>query len=366
MMFARSDRLMRDAVQSGVFPGGVLLVFDHQGIRFHQAYGKADIFRNTPMDLDMVFDLASLTKPLATTLAVAVLVKNGLIGWDDRIGNFLPVFEKRDEGNVCIRDLLAHCAGFAAYRPYYLRTDPLGSKAHLDVLRSLLVEERLQYLPRQEYRYSDVGFMMLHWVIETVSGQKLDRFVQQNVYNLIEGVGLFFNTHESSSHGIRYASTEWCPWRSRLMCGQVHDENAWAFGGVGGHAGLFGRAVDIWLLIRQLLSDLDDESNVPIFPEAIVRELFAPHRFSPRALGFDLPSTTGSSSGRWFSPESIGHLGFTGTSFWVDLKRRVGVILLTNRVHPSRRNIAIRAFRPLLHDAVMETFGYGHSISMNC
>lgn len=366
MMFARSDRLMRDAVQSGVFPGGVLLVFDRQGIRFHQAYGKADIFRNTPMDPDMVFDLASLTKPLATTLAVAVLVAKGLIGFDDCIGEILPDLNNRDEGDVCIRDLLGHCAGFAAYRPYYLKTDPLGSRAHLDELRSLLAEERLQYLPRQEYRYSDVGFMMLHWIIETVSGQRLAQFLQENVYGLIEGLGLFFNARESEVPDLAYAATEWCPWRSRLMCGQVHDENAWAFGGVGGHAGLFGRAVDIWLLMRQLLSDLDGESNARIFPQAIVRELFAPHRFSPRALGFDLPSKIGSSSGRWFSTESIGHLGFTGTSFWVDLPRRMGVILLTNRVHPSRGNIAIREFRPLLHDAIMESFGYGHSISMNC
>lgn len=366
MMFARSDRLMRDAVQSGVFPGGVLLIFDHQGIRFHQAYGKADIFRNTPMHLDMVFDLASLTKPLATTLAVAVLVRNGLIGFDDRLGELLPVFEKRDEGDVCIRDLLAHCGGFSACRPYYLSTDPLSSRAHLDDLRLLLAEERLQYLPCQEYRYSDVGFMMLHWVIEAVSGQKLERFVQQNVYDLIDGLRLFFNAYGQTFRGMHYAATEWCPWRSRLLCGQVHDENAWAFGGVGGHAGLFGRAVDVWLLMRQLLSDLDDESNVRIFPQAIVRELFAPHPFSPRALGFDLPSKMGSSSGRWFSPESIGHLGFTGTSFWVDLPRRMGVILLTNRVHPSRSNIAIREFRPLLHDAIMEAFGYGHPISMSC
>ncbi len=360
MDFSSVDRLMGMAIQERVFPGAVLLVFDQEGIRFHEAYGEANRFSRLPMHRDIRFDLASLTKPLGTTLAVAVLVTAGVVTFDDPIGKVLEPFRHRIEGTVTLRQLLSHCSGFAAYRPFYLHVNPLRGCGDLATLRRLLCREPLRCEPGLETVYSDIGFMVLHWFIETVTGMRMDGLLQKEVYGRIEGCSLLFNEVGAPASAMGYAATEWCPWRCRLMIGEVHDENAWAFGGIGGHAGLFGRAIDVYRLLRRLMLELEEKVPHPLFPHDVLEEMFRKRPVSGgRALGFDVPSAEGSSSGKWFSPGSIGHLGFTGTSFWVDVSRRIGVILLTNRVHPSRNSIAIRRFRPKLHDAVMRCFGFG-------
>ncbi len=360
MDFSTVDRLMADALTEGVFPGAVVLVFDREGIRFHEAYGEANRFSRQPMHRDTCFDLASLTKPLGTALAVAVLVAAGVVSFDDPIGRVLDPFRDRVEGTVTIRELLSHSGGFSDYKPFYLHVNPLRGCSDLQTLRRLLSRENLRCKPGRETVYSDIGFMILHWFVETVSSMRMDALLRQEVYGRIEGCGLCFNDVTEPVSPAVYAATEWCPWRCRLLVGQVHDENAWAFGGIGGHAGLFGRAVDIYRLLQRLMQELDAKTATPVVPRYVLEEMF--QRFPPlggRALGFDLPSAEGSSSGKWFSPESVGHLGFTGTSFWVDITRRIGVILLTNRVHPSRNAISIRRFRPILHDVVMQCLGFG-------
>jgi CubicO group peptidase (beta-lactamase class C family) len=149
------------------------------------------------------------------------------------------------------------------------------------------------------------------------------------------------------------AATERCPWRQRLVKGEVHDENAFCLGGEAGHAGLFGTAEAVETLLGALLAAWHGRQGRGAFSPEIVRRFLAPPADGGRALGFDVPTPGASSSGRWFSPFTVGHLGFTGTSFWMDLERQIIVVLLTNRVHPSRANERIRGFRPLLHDAVM-------------
>ena len=363
MDFSRVDRLMDRALEEGVFPGAVVLAFDQEGIQYHAAFGEADRFSHLPMHCDIRFDLASLTKPLATGLAVAVLVAAGVVSFDDPIGRVLGVFRDRVEGTVTLRQLLSHCSGFAAYKPFYLHINPLQGCCDPAMLRRLLCRETLRCAPGRETVYSDIGFMMLHWFVETVSGMRMDTLLRKEVYGKIEGCSLFFNDITEPFSPGAYAATEWCPWRCRLLVGEVHDENAWAFGGIGGHAGLFGRAIDIYLLLRRLMVELEGKIAEPLFPQHLIEEMVRKYPATGgRALGFDLPSAEGSSSGKWFSQQSIGHLGFTGTSFWVDVPRRIGVILLTNRVHPSRHSIAIRRFRPILHDAVMQCFGVGKEV----
>lgn len=361
MDFSRVDRLMGSALEEGVFPGAVVLAFDPEGIQYHAAFGEADRFSHLPMNCDTRFDLASLTKPLATGLAVAVLVASGVVSFDDPIGKALVPFRNRVEGTVTLRQLLSHCSGFAAYRPFYLHVNPLQGCCDPGMLRRLLCRETLRCEPGRQTVYSDIGFMMLHWFIETVSGMRMDALLRKEVYGQIEGCSLFFNEPSESVSPVAYAATEWCPWRCRLLVGEVHDENAWAFGGIGGHAGLFGRAIDIYLLLRRLMVEFEMKGAEPLFPKSVLEQMVRRYpEIGGRALGFDLPSAEGSSSGKWFSPLSIGHLGFTGTSFWLDGSRGIGIILLTNRVHPSRDSIAIRRFRPLLHDTIMECFGCGN------
>jgi CubicO group peptidase (beta-lactamase class C family) len=203
--------------------------------------------------------------------------------------------------------------------------------------------------------YSDLGFMILGWMVEHLSGRRLDRFVAEEIYTPLDLENLFFIDLHSKPRKAQFAATEVCPWRNILLNGLVHDDNAYAMGGIEGHAGLFGTAMDVYCLLSVLLSDFYGRSDTRLFEKDLMKTFFKRQNVKGRALGFDTPSLTESSCGQYFSKQSVGHLGFTGTSFWMDLERSAIVILLTNRIHPSRENNKIRAFRPILHDTIMKT-----------
>jgi len=218
----------------------------------------------------------------------------------------------------------------------------------------LLVQENLIHPIGRKVLYSDLGFMILRWVVEHISGCRLDYFVADEIYAPLGLKDLFFIDLNSDLRQRRYAATERCPWRRTLLEGRVHDENAYAAGGIEGHAGLFGTAENIYLLLSAMLFDFHEGPSRKLFFPKTVRTFFQRLPNTDKSLGFDMPSDRNSSAGRFFSRRSVGHLGFTGTSFWMDLDRRIIVVLLSNRVHPARENDAIRTFRPLLHDAVMK------------
>ena len=196
--------------------------------------------------------------------------------------------------------------------------------------------------------------MILEWVVESVARQRLDRFVTETIFTPLDLKNLYFIDLAADRRVTEFAATERCPWRGILLKGAVHDDNAFAMGGIAGHAGLFGTARDVYQLLATLLSVYQGRQKTSLFQPAIVRTFLDRPPNAERALGFAAPAATGASCGRYFSKNSVGHLGFTGTSFWMELERSVIIILLTNRVHPSRDNIRIRAFRPVLHDVVME------------
>jgi CubicO group peptidase (beta-lactamase class C family) len=201
--------------------------------------------------------------------------------------------------------------------------------------------------------YSDIGFMILEWVVSQKAGKPLDQFVAEQIYGPLGLENLFFPGRRGAAAEKAFAATEFCPWRNCLMEGVVHDENAYVVGGVGGHAGLFGNAASVNALLSILTAAFHGDSSGGVFQADSVRNFLARRDDTQRALGFDCPSPVGSSAGRFFPKTSVGHLGFTGTSFWMDLDRSITVILLSNRIHPSRDNRKIKAFRPELHDAVM-------------
>ena len=206
-------------------------------------------------------------------------------------------------------------------------------------------------------QYHEEGYMILEGVIEVVAKKPLDRFVEETVYEPLGLRHLFFIPlfEGKKRNGLSYAATEQCPWRQEIMDGQVHDDNAYVVGGVGGHAGLFGTAQDIHGLLEELLITYHGREGTGLFEQHVVQTFLKRQSDTGTwALGFDTPTRPDSSSGRHFSDQSVGHLGFTGTSFWMDLEKEVIIILLTNRIHPSRENERIKDFRPLLHDAVME------------
>jgi serine-type D-Ala-D-Ala carboxypeptidase len=349
----RIDRYMQKAVLEAIFPGAVLLVV-HQGkVEFFEAYGWANLFTRAKMTVETVFDLASLTKPLATTLSLMKLIADSKLSLNQTIGDLLPIFRHSDKASITIEMLLKHTSGFPAYRAYYKILHRLPESKRKEKLRCLLLDEPLINPIGKTTLYSDLGFMLLAEVVEHLVKQDLDQWVVDNIYTPLDLTKLYFIKHFESRKTGSYAATELCPFRHMLLSGIVHDDNAYAMGGVCGHAGLFGTAKDVKKLLMVLLKGFNARSDPTVLSSKLIRKFFKRSSINGRPLGFDAPSFHQSTSGTRFSRQSVGHLGFTGTSFWVDLKKEIIIILLTNRVHPHRHNNAIRYFRPWIHDAVM-------------
>ena len=355
------DGLMKGAVSGNVFPGGVLLVSVDGAIVFFEAYGVENLYSGKPVTKETVFDLASLTKPLATTFAVMKLIQRSHLALNQNLGSILPSFKNTDKEKIRIEQLLYHNSGLPDYRPYYKLVRNLEPGQRKDVLRELLVKEPLAHPPGRQVVYSDLGFMVLCWAVETASGTRLDHFVMETIYRPLNLKTLFFMPIDKDPPRFSFAATERCPWRGIVLEGIVHDDNAYSAGGIEGHAGLFGTAEDVFCLLSELSACYRGESSKKIFDSKLTRHFLRRNKHTGRALGFDTPSLTDPSCGRFFSEKTVGHLGFTGTSFWMDLGRNMMVILFTNRIHPSRDNNRIKAFRPILHDAVMENFIIGKS-----
>lgn len=351
------DSLMRQAIAEEIFPGGVLLVSKKGETLFFNAYGVAHLSSRVPVTSETIFDLASLTKPLATTLALMRLIQHNKIELQDSLGRILPEFKHTEKAGIKLKNLLYHDSGLPDYRPYYKALAGIDPDSRRGTLRKLLVQEPLINPIGKSVCYSDLGFMILAWVIEHITNQRLDHFVTDEIYQPLGLKDLFFVSDNLVESRGPFAATENCPWRNKIIEGQVHDENAYVVGGIEGHAGLFGTADNVHRLLAELLSVYHGERKSKIFRKNLLQQFFKRLPGTDKAVGFDAPSLSDSSCGHGFSQASVGHLGFTGTSFWMDLERSVIVILLTNRVHPSRENEDIKKFRPQIHDAVMDTFG---------
>ncbi len=349
------DTLMNSAIADGVFPGAVVLAASDQRIWCLRPYGQANIFDDTPVEKDTVFDLASLTKPLATALVTLQLVFHGTLALDSRVADILGGFGGSDKAAMTIGHLLSHRSGLPAWRPYYEELQHLPPEDRMGTLQLMLSTETMTAPVGQTTLYSDPGFLLLQLVIESATETPLDRLSEMLVFKPLglSDIG-FPSAFPGSFPKHRFAATQVCPWRERLLVGEVDDENAHVLGGVAGHAGLFGSAVAIYRLLNALMMAWTGEQE-RFFDPSLVRRFLKPDGPGARALGFDIP-TPGGSSGVRFSKNSVGHLGFTGTSFWLDLERQVMVVLLTNRVHPYRFRSGIKNFRPKLHDTLMDMF----------
>ena len=372
MEFQAVEDAFHEAVGQGVFPGAVVLVGRGEETVFAGAFGARSLVpEKTPMRPDTIFDLASLTKPLATAPAIMLLVREKKIRLEDRITRFFPNFGVLGKTHVTFRHLLAHSAGLPAWKAYYEdvvrdqkrgKVNFLASHAAKHYVFEQIHREKALSAPGAQALYSDLGYMLLGEVIEEITGWGLDRYCQDKLY---KPMGLrstsFIDLTQIRTRRLQpvhevIAPTEDCPWRKRVLCGEVDDDNAYAMGGVAGHAGLFSNAEDIHRFVLRLRRCLAGDD--PQLPGELVREFLtrdASVAGSTFALGWDTPSAENSSSGECFSPASVGHLGFTGTSIWWDLEKDCHIILLTNRVHPARSNDKIKTFRPQIHDLIMKT-----------
>lgn len=363
------DAALETAVHEGVFPGAVLAV-RHQGVLIYEkAVGRLSLSPSSvPVSPQTVYDLASLTKPLATTTAVLLLAQQGRLQLESCVEDWLESFGGSPLGDATLVRLLTHSSGLPGWRAFYERLCHEGvcrdgqvdrQEAQAALLRYLR-EEPLIYAAGTRSLYSDLGFMLLGVIVERVTQQSLAAFCDREVFGPLSAAPLGFLPNGTALSAARFdaahpiAPTEDDPWRGRVLCGEVHDENAGALGGIAGHAGLFGttRAVlalsSAWIAAWQGRDSLLDSRLVRRF---VTRQASIPG--SSWALGWDTPSAP-SSSGRHFSESAFGHLGYTGTSLWIDPSRELEVVLLSNRVHPTRRNERIKAFRPQLHDLVWE------------
>jgi CubicO group peptidase (beta-lactamase class C family) len=336
----------------------VVLVVGYQGqVVYEEAVGHAALIPSARhMTVGTVFDLASLTKPIATATALMLLIETGRVGLDDPIDTYLDTWCRPASDTPTLRQLLSHCSGLPAWRPYYQSIDrtlpPLGQRR---AVYAMVHRDALTSRPGTLVQYSDAGFILLGEVVETVTGTPLDAFCRQEIFVPLHlGDMAFRPLGRPQPAGMAFASTEQCLWRRRIMEGEVHDENAWIMGGVAGHAGLFATGRQVWQFAQGLLHGLKGRSWLVSTSTA---RTFTTCQGAPEgstwALGWDTPTPGKSSAGQYFSSTAIGHLGFTGTSLWIDPITEVIVVLLTNRVHPSRQREGIRTFRPLIHDAVM-------------
>ncbi len=351
----QADNIMRQAVSKNIFPGGILLASKKGRPVFFKAYGLANIYTKRPVKKETVFDLASLTKPCATALAIMRLVEMNALALTNSLGALLPDFKNSEKEGITVKQLLSHTSGLPDYRPYYETLCNLSFEQRKMAQREMLVKEALENSPGKKTIYSDLGFMILSWIVEHVTDLRLDRFVEKEIYHPYGLKNLFFpGLNSAEDNGREFAATEDCPWRKTVLNSVVHDDNAFVVGGVDGHAGLFGTADDLNTLLSHLLSEYHGTSDQYLFRKETLHTFFKPQEGGDRTLGFDTPSVENSSSGHYFSKKTVGHLGYTGTSFWMDLEKSVIIILLTNRVHPSRENEKIRAFRPTIHDAIMK------------
>ncbi len=371
-------QLLEDGRRQGVYTAAAALVGLKGKLKRQTAAGRLSREPEAPIaTIETVFDLASLTKPLATALALMRLTDEGKLTPDSTLGEVLPVdWLPPDKRPLTLAQLLAHRAGLPAWEPFYEKVLKAPLEDRPGLLPRLAAAAPLAHPPDTVTLYSDLGFMLLQTVVESVSGLPLDRFCREKIYRPLGLKTMGFNPLSNRAKSVfstenrkpktenrLYAVTEPGLIPGRKASGEVHDENAWAAGGVAGHAGLFGTGPEVFALLAALYRAYRGETGLPFSPAA-VRRFLTPAAPGGRALGLDAPNEDASqcSAGRYFSPKSVGHLGFTGTSFWLDLELGQMVVLLTNRVHLGRDDKSkIQAFRPRFHEAASRALGFEES-----
>lgn len=349
--FAAARRVLERAIADHAFPAAVVEVGTAHRPLWQQAFGRLSFDpAAVPTREETVFDLASLTKVLATTPLIMRSIERGGLGLDDPVSMHVSLWrDEHDGAPVTIRDLLAHCGGLAAHLPFYR-----DHRGRAEFERAICATP-LAYQPRAQSIYSDLGFMLLGFILEDAASLPLQFDTLRQLMGGIQDLQF----HPPAQWRARTAPTRQDEWRGRLLVGEVDDDNASAIGGAAGHAGLFGTAPSVGECARHLLQILEGRQGT--FQEETLRTFVSRRTDVPgssRALGWDTMLTT-SSCGTRMSPRAFGHVGFTGTSLWIDPDAAIYVVLLTNRVHPTPRNEAIKQVRPALHDAVMEEFERG-------
>jgi CubicO group peptidase (beta-lactamase class C family) len=343
---ATLDSIMAVGLGEHAAPGATLAVGRYGRLVHLKAYGRLDTATaSSPVDVNTIYDMASLTKVVATTTAAMILEEQGQLDLDRTVASYLPEFNAPDKAGITMRMVITHRGGLEAFAALYKTFR--GREQYLQQINL----RPLKSVPGTTMVYSDWDMILTQLVIEKITGMPLDKFVDEKVFRPLGMTSTMYTPDASLKN--RIAPTEIDTARGGLVWGKVHDENADAIGGVAGHAGLFSSAPDLAVFAQMLLNG-GSYNGVRIVKAATVARWTAPQtNGSSRALGWDTPSKN-SSAGHYFSPRSFGHTGFTGTSIWIDPTRDLFVILLTNRVDPTRANTRVFALRRAVADAVQQ------------
>ncbi|MBA3707008.1 MAG: serine hydrolase [Bacteroidetes bacterium] len=362
--FSAVDDLVSKGIINNNYPGAQLLIGDKNNIIYNKSYGNFtyDEFSN-PVTDESMFDLASVTKVVATTSAIMKLYQEQKLNLSDKVLYYIPEFANHDKENITVLNLLLHNSGLIAFVPFYKTYSDKG-----DVLNAIY-NIGLNYPTGTKYLYSDLNAILLGIIVERISGMNLDEYCKQNIFFPLDMKSTTFVPAENLKN--RILPTEYDNyWRNRLLQGEVHDETTAILGGISGNAGLFSNATDLYKFLKMMMNNGEylnpytaGLKNEKIFEQGIV-EMFT-KRFTDvsyensRALGWDTKPLASSTRyripcGEMISDNCFGHTGFTGTSVWCDRDRNLIIIFLTNRVYPSRENYGIREIRPEIHNAAIQ------------
>jgi CubicO group peptidase (beta-lactamase class C family) len=359
--FSKIDSIVNSGISHKYYPCAQLLIGNEYGVLYEKTYGNFTYDENsTKLNEYHLFDLASVTKVIATTSAIMKLYENGDLNLDDKVTKYIPEFDNNGKGNITIRNLLLHNSGLKAWIPFYKYY-----KTKEEVL-SAIYNITLEYSPETKFVYSDLNAILLGLIVEKISGQNLSDFCIDNIFYKLGMKNTLFNPNDDYKKNC--APTEYDTyWRNKQLQGEVHDEAAYILGGISGNAGLFSNIRDLHIFMEMMLNSgkyynpftrglkeerLFKESTVELFTKKVDGFSY----YNTRALGWDTkpePNKYRTQCGELFSDNCFGHTGYTGTSVWCDKDRKVYVIFLTNRVFPSRGNEGIKLIRPDLHNEIL-------------
>ncbi len=321
--------------------------------RLHVFAGKTDKGNNAEeVNKRSFFDVASLTKPLVSVLSILSLIKEGKICFEETLETLLPVDIPADKKRIDVIHLLSHRSGLPSHREYY-RKAVHGENLDAEKLVEIILQEKLENKPGEKYKYSDLDYMLLGEIIKWKSGESLESYWRRRIVEPLF-ISENFRCQGLVENEDSFVSTGKCSWSKKALQGEVHDDNCRAVQEMMGHAGLFATLGGTMLLCENILLNYLGRSSHPSYERNDLLYILNRKNHNHRVIGFDVVTGDSPSSGKYFSTQTIGHLGFTGTSFWIDLKKKILIVLLTNRVIYGADKRKIQEMRPRIHDAVME------------
>lgn len=353
----RFEEAIRQAMAEHVFPGASLLVAVGDEVLYRGFFGNETLLPSPePVTEATLFDIASLTKPIATTTLFMLLRSEKELSLNAPAAKYLkPLEHREDKRKITIRHLLKHTSGLPAWRPYFsdiAKDYPqlVGKRDCREIYVEKIAQETLEMPVSYQRLYSDLGFILLGILLEEYWSTPLNELFLEKVAKPFELSNTFYQSLETPSPSSHFAATENSSLRKKLIRGEVSDDNAYTLGGVAGHAGLFSHVDDIHRFSVAIKKGL--AGSHPLLSKEVLEEFIG--TTTKIKLGWDTPELKNSQAGHSFSRNSIGHLGFSGCSFWIDLEQDFHIIFLTNRVHPTNQNESIKLFRPQLHDHIYE------------